>query len=68
MPKEHEIRELAYYLWVSEGKPSGQSEKHWEMATMMAEERAHHGEDESKQSVDPSEAKGAREPAQPDQT
>lgn len=36
MPNEHEIRELAYYLWVSEGKPSGQTDLHWQIATKMA--------------------------------
>lgn len=68
MPNEHEIRELAYYLWVSEGKPSGQSEKHWQRAIKLAEERDSQGRDASKRSVDPSEAKGTTEPAQPDQT
>lgn len=67
MPNEHEISELAYYLWVSEGKPSGQSDRHWKIATKMAAEQ----EDRHitpKSSADPSEAKGTTEPAQPDQT
>ena len=68
MANEHEIRELAYYLWVSEGKPSGQSDKHWQMAIKMAAERDKHGRSAEKRSTDPAEAKGTTEPEQPDQT
>jgi hypothetical protein len=64
---EHKIRELAYYLWVSEGKPQGQSGRHWKIATKMVEEQNGFGPS-SKHSVDPSEAKGTTEPEQPDQT
>jgi hypothetical protein len=39
MTSEHEIRELAYYIWVSEGKPSGQSDKHWHLASKMVAEQ-----------------------------
>lgn len=67
MPNEHEIRELAYYLWISEGKPTGQSDKHWQLATKMAVEQKN-GRSESRSSTDPSEAKGTTEPEQPDQT
>lgn len=67
MPNENEISELAYYLWVSEGMPSGQSDKHWQLATkMVAEQKS--GVAASKISTDPSEAKGTTEPEQPDQT
>lgn len=67
MPNEHEIRELAYYLWVSEGKPSGQTDRHWQIASKMAAEQKH-GSPSTKISTDPSEAKGTTEPEQPDQT
>lgn len=67
MPNEHEIRELAYYLWISEGKPTGQSDKHWQLATKMAAEQKN-GRPESRRSTDPSEAKRTTEPEQPDQT
>lgn len=67
MTDEQEIRELAYYLWVSEGKPSGKSDKHWQLATKMAAEQKN-GRVATKTSTDPSEAQGATEPAQPDQT
>jgi len=67
MPNEHEVEELAYYLWISEGKPSGQSERHWQIATKMAAEHKTGGS-AAKRSIDPSEAKGETEPEQPDQT
>ena len=67
MNQQHQqhVQELAYYLWLSEGKPEGQEARHWQMASKLAyEEEA----DIRKRSIDPAEAKGATEPAQPDQT
>lgn len=34
------IREFAYQIWESEGKPDGQGERHWEMARKLAEAEA----------------------------
>ncbi|HCJ30890.1 MAG TPA: hypothetical protein DHV63_16735 [Pseudomonas sp.] len=34
---EQRIRELAYDIWVSEGRPHGEEERHWEMARKLAE-------------------------------
>ena len=34
------IREFAYQLWESEGKPSGQEKRHWEMARKLTEAEA----------------------------
>jgi len=31
-PQEQRIRELAYEIWLSEGRPEGQEARHWEMA------------------------------------
>lgn len=62
--QEH-VAELAYYIWLSEGKPDGQEARHWQMATRLAKEE---DADVRKRSIDPSEAKGETEPAQPDQT
>ena len=31
------IREFAYQIWESEGKPEGQDARHWEMARKLAE-------------------------------
>lgn len=61
--QQQEIQELAYYLWISEGKPDGQSAKHWEMARTTIEEKH-----KTRTSTDPSEARGTTEPEQPDQT
>lgn len=33
---EERIRELAYQIWQSEGCPSGQHDRHWEMARKLA--------------------------------
>lgn len=35
--QEQRIRELAYDIWVSEGRPHGEAERHWEMARKLAE-------------------------------
>ena len=34
------VREFAYQLWESEGKPEGQEARHWEMARKLAEAEA----------------------------
>lgn len=34
---EQRIRELAYQIWESEGKPEGQTDRHWEMACKLLE-------------------------------
>ncbi len=63
---QQHVQELAYYLWLSEGKPEGQSARHWQLAISMAEKENNHPHE--KRSIDPSEAKGSTEPEQPDQT
>lgn len=35
--QEQRIRELAYDIWVSEGRPHGEDERHWKMARKLAE-------------------------------
>ncbi len=37
---EKRIREFAYQIWESEGKPAGEEERHWEMARKLAEAEA----------------------------
>jgi len=64
---ERDIQELAYYLWLSEGKPEGQSGRHWNIAARMVGEKKQLGKSLHR-SIDPSEAKGLTEPEQPDQT
>lgn len=34
------VREFAYQIWESEGKPEGQDARHWEMACKLAEAEA----------------------------
>ncbi|KAA5844259.1 DUF2934 domain-containing protein, partial [Pseudomonas chlororaphis] len=34
------IREFAYQIWESEGRPDGQEHRHWEMARKLAEAEA----------------------------
>lgn len=63
---QQHIQELAYYLWLSDGKPEGQSDKYWQIATSMAEQE--NNLPRQKRSIDPSEKKGSTEPEQPDQT
>ncbi len=65
---EHDIKELAYYLWLSEGKPEGQAGQHWKTATKMIADKNRTSHQSPKRSIDPSEAKGQTEPEQPDQT
>lgn len=36
MNDEQRIRELAYQIWESEGKPAGQEDRHWAMASKLA--------------------------------
>lgn len=39
---EQRVREFAYQIWESEGRPFGHSERHWEMANKLA-----HADDEA---------------------
>ncbi|HLD68171.1 MAG TPA: DUF2934 domain-containing protein [Pseudomonas sp.] len=34
---EQRIRDFAYQIWESEGRPDGQEERHWAMARKLAE-------------------------------
>lgn len=38
--QEKRIREFAYQIWESEGKPEGQESRHWDMARKLAEAEA----------------------------
>lgn len=37
MIQETKIRELAYQIWESEGRPQGRAKRHWELACELAE-------------------------------
>jgi hypothetical protein len=34
---EQQIREYAYQIWLTEGCPQGQAQRHWDMARQLAE-------------------------------
>jgi Protein of unknown function (DUF2934) len=36
--KEQRIREIAYRLWEEDGRPIGQADRHWQMATKLADQ------------------------------
>lgn len=36
-PHEQRVREFAYQIWESEGRPAGHEYRHWEMACKLAE-------------------------------
>ena len=38
--KDERIREFAYQIWESEGRPDGQEQRHWEMARKLAQAEA----------------------------
>lgn len=37
---EQQIREYAYQIWLTEGCPKGQAQRHWEMARQLVEAEA----------------------------
>jgi len=37
---EKRVREFAFQIWESEGKPEGQAERHWQMAIKLAQSEA----------------------------
>lgn len=47
---EHRVREFAYQIWESEGKPQGQESRHWDMARKLADAHAD-GEDQLQASI-----------------
>lgn len=38
MSHENRIRDLAYQIWESEGRPHGQQARHWDIASKLAAE------------------------------
>lgn len=41
---ENRVREFAYQIWESEGRPHGQHQRHWEMACKLAASQAADGQ------------------------
>ena len=61
---DHRVREYAYQIWESEGKPHGHDDRHWEMARKLADS---HAATESQQSAstEPLEPLNPQEPTRP---
>lgn len=68
MINDQTIRQLAHQIWVSEGKPEGQSERHWAQASMQINQKKESNKKNPKKSTCPSGAAHSSEPEQPDQT
>lgn len=60
---ERRVRELAYQIWESEGRPEGQHDRHWRMARSLAETEAANA-DGTEAAVKPR-FEGNREPEKP---
>ncbi len=63
--KEDRIREFAYQIWESEGKPHGQAKRHWEMATKLVEAEQTPGKAAPKRVSKPKAAAGEAAPIKP---
>ena len=61
---EKRIREFAYQIWESEGKPVGEEERHWDMARKLAEAEALAPKGEPRKRA-PAKPKAAAEPKAP---
>lgn len=67
---EQRIREFAYQIWESEGRPEGHTERHWHMASKLAETHAasaqeYAGSTEPAPSIEPIVPISPSQPAQP---
>jgi len=61
---EKRIREFAYQIWESEGKPVGEEERHWDMGRKLAEAEALAPKAEPRKRA-PAKPKAAAEPKAP---
>ena len=69
MSNDEIIRQLAYEMWESDGRPDGQSDKHWESASILAAGQTHGEKSDNKENpLDAYELQEPEEPHQPDQT
>ncbi|MCF3154702.1 DUF2934 domain-containing protein [Pseudomonas juntendi] len=62
---EKRIREFAYQIWESEGKPAGQEDRHWEMARKLAEALAPKAAPRKRAPAKPKPAAEPKPPAEP---
>lgn len=61
---ERRVRELAYQIWESEGRPQGQHDRHWRMARSLAETEAADPRHAAQEPVKPR-FEGDQEPEKP---
>jgi hypothetical protein len=64
---EHRVREFAYQIWESEGRPQGQEERHWDMACKLADAHAE-GEDQQQAASGEAPVKKSRSKTKSDDT
>lgn len=60
---ERRVRELAYQIWESEGRPEGQHDRHWRMARSLAETEA--GKSQANEAPVQPRFEGEQEPEKP---
>lgn len=59
---QHEIRKIAYALWIRDGQPEGRDREHWEAAKEIWAYRSHnHVLDDEDASRQPAEAPAKRQ-------
>jgi hypothetical protein len=52
--REQRLREIAHRIWEEEGRPSGEDERHWEMAKEILRNESSEGEDDDEDEEPPS--------------
>lgn len=56
---ENRIRDLAYQIWESEGRPHGQAARHWDIACKLTAETAASASDQQQSGSMPKTRKGS---------
>jgi hypothetical protein len=50
--REQRIRDIAYFLWLEEGCPEGEAERHWQTAEGIVDSEPVEGEDSEGEALD----------------
>jgi hypothetical protein len=51
--RDQRIRDIAYFLWLEEGCPEGEAERHWQTAEALVESEPREGEVNEGEALDP---------------
>jgi hypothetical protein len=51
--REQRIRDIAYFLWLEEGCPEGEAERHWQTAEGLVESEPQEGEVNEGEALNP---------------